>query len=261
MEHHPDRNEFQRDFDRVIFSTAFRRLHGKTQVFPFPESDSIHTRLTHSLEAACVGRSLGTIVGNELAKRRRHNVQGWELGEIVRVACLAHDIGNPPLGHSGEKAIAEFFNGERGRDILKNLPEEKQADFIHFDGNAMGFHILTHSNPNIKEVPGGYGLTYPTLATFAKYPRPAFVDSTTTKDTNKPASEEKPGLFQCDLASFRTIAQKLGIPEKSKEDMWYRHPLAFLTICCKIKVEKVASENSIVLQLEIPQYCKSPLQA
>ena len=184
--HDPDRNEFQRDFDRVVFSTAFRRLHGKTQVFPFPESDSIHTRLTHSLEASCVGRSLGTIVGNRLEQEQLHEVQGWELGEIVRVACLAHDIGNPPLGHSGEKAISEFFRSERGTKVLEELSEEEQADFTHFDGNAMGFHILTNSNPNITKVTGGYGLTYPTLASFVKYPRPAFVDSTTTKDTNKP---------------------------------------------------------------------------
>ncbi len=238
-EHHPDRNEFQRDFDRVIFSTAFRRLHGKTQVFPFPKSDSIHTRLTHSLEASCVGRSLGTIVGNGLEEKQLHDVQGWELGEIVRVACLAHDIGNPPFGHSGEKAIAEFFRSERGRTILEDLPEGQQADFTHFDGNAMGFHILTHSNHNIKEVEGGYALTYPALAAFVKYPRPAFVNSTDTTDANKPASEEKPGLFQCDLEDFRTIAQKLEIPPKSEPDMWYRHPLAFLTeaaddICYKI---------------------------
>lgn len=228
-EHHPDRNEFQRDFDRVIFSTAFRRLHGKTQVFPFPKSDSIHTRLTHSLEASCVGRSLGTIVGNGLEEKQLHDVQGWELGEIVRVACLAHDIGNPPFGHSGEKAIAEFFRSERGARILENLPEEKQADFTHFDGNAMGFHILTHSNRNIKKVGGGYALTYPTLAAFVKYPRPAFVDSANTEDANKLASEKKPGLFQCNLESFGTIAQKLGIPKKIRPNMWYRHPLAFLT--------------------------------
>jgi dGTPase len=248
-EHHPDRNEFQRDFDRVIFSAAFRRLHGKTQVFPFPKSDSIHTRLTHSLEASCVGRSLGTIVGNRLEQEQSHNVQGWELGEIVRVACLAHDIGNPPFGHSGEKAIAEFFRSERGRTILEKLPEGKQADFAHFDGNAMGFHILTHSNHNIKEVEGGYALTYPALAAFVKYPRPACVDSATKENTNepahgeakpgKPASEKKPGLFQCDLENFEMIAQKLGIPPKHKPNMWYRHPLAFLTeaaddICYKI---------------------------
>lgn len=237
--HDKDRNEFQRDFDRVVFSTSFRRLHGKTQVFPFPESDSIHTRLTHSLEASCVGRSLGKIVGNGLEKEQPDTVQGWELGEIVRVACLAHDIGNPPLGHSGEEAIAEFFRSEHGRNILENLPEEKQADFTHFDGNAMGFHILTHRNPKITDVDGGYGLTYPALAAFVKYPRPAFVDSTNTTDANKPASEKKPGLFQCDLENFRKIAQKLEIPPKSKPNMWYRHPLAFLTeaaddICYKI---------------------------
>lgn len=231
MKHHADRSEFQRDFDRVIFSTAFRRLHGKTQVFPFPESDSIHTRLTHSLEASCVGRSLGTIVGNRLGKEQLHKVQGWELGEIVRVACLAHDIGNPPFGHSGEKAIAEFFSSEDGASILKGLSEEEQKDFTHFNGNAMGFHILTASNPSITTVTGGYGLTYPTLAAFVKYPQIPFADCSSKNDESKPASEKKSGLFKCDLGCFSKVAQKLGIPEKNKDkkSMWYRHPLAFLT--------------------------------
>lgn len=234
-----DRSEFQRDFDRIIFSTEFRRLHGKTQVFPFPESDSIHTRLTHSLETSCVGRSLGTIVGNRLKKPHLNDAQGWELGEIVRVACLAHDIGNPPFGHSGEEAIREFFRGGHGKGILEKLPEARHADFTHFDGNAMGFHILTYSNCKIKSVKGGYALTYPALAAFVKYPRPAFVDSATKENTNepahgkgkpgKPASEKKPGLFQCDLENFEMIAQKLGIPPKHKPNMWFRHPLAFLT--------------------------------
>lgn len=169
--HCPDRSEFQRDFDRIIFSTAFRRLNGKTQVFPLPETDVIHTRLTHSLETASVGRSLGTIVGNEL-NEKDSSILGWQLGSVVYAACLAHDIGNPPFGHSGENAIAEFFNSERGDEIIKDINLDEKADFLNFEGNAMGFHILTNSNPNKTSVPGGYGLTYPTLAAFTKYPRP-----------------------------------------------------------------------------------------
>lgn len=118
-----DRSEFQRDFDRVVFSSAFRRLNGKTQVFPFPDTDIIHTRLTHSLETASVGRSLGTIVCNNIDDPK---VKNSNLGSIVCAACLAHDIGNPPFGHSGEKAISEFFKSEYGNTIINSTfpPQE-----------------------------------------------------------------------------------------------------------------------------------------
>jgi dGTPase len=222
--HGPDRSEFQIDFDRVVFSTIFRRLNGKTQVFPFPETDVIHTRLTHSLEAASVGRSLGAIVGNELHKKGR-KVQGWELGAVVSVACLAHDIGNPPLGHSGEKAIAEFFDSERGREIISELSKEQKADFLNFEGNAMGLHLLTYSNPHLTTVSGGLGLTYPAIAAFAKYPRTAHVNGDATI-----ASEKKAGVFQYDIATFSEVATELGIPAKvDGGGKWFRHPLAFLT--------------------------------
>lgn len=221
--HDPNRNEFQRDFDRIIFSAAFRRLNGKTQVFPFPETDVIHTRMTHSLETASVGRSLGTIVGNELNKKQT-SISGWELGAIVCVASLAHDIGNPPLGHSGERAISEFFNSGSGSKVLEVLTPEQKSDFMHFEGNAMGFHILTYSNPKKTNATGGLGLTYPTLAAFSKYPRPAQI-----YNQKNVVSEKKFGLFQCDVGSFSEIAQELGIPLKEEGGRWYRHPLAFLT--------------------------------
>lgn len=221
--HNPDRSEFQKDFDRIIFSPAFRRLYGKTQVFPFPETDAIHTRLTHSLEAASVGRSLGTIVGNEINNRDKE-VGGFELGTVVCAACLAHDIGNPPLGHSGERAISEFFNSGKGEEITKVLSPMEKADFKEFEGNAMGFHILTYSNPNKTSVIGGHGLTYPTLAAFTKYPRPVSI-----KNKKDGVSENKPGLFQLDKKYFAEIAQELGVPEKEEGGRWYRHPLAFLS--------------------------------
>lgn len=214
-----NRSEFLRDYDRIIFSPAFRRLHGKTQVFPFPETDIIHTRLTHSLETCSVGRSLGTIVGNSL------RLEKYNIGSLVSAACIAHDIGNPPLGHSGENAIAEFFTGEFGQEVLNGLSIEQKEDFVKFDGNAMGFYLLTNSNPNITKVEGGLGLTYPTLAAFTKYPRPAYFDS----NTNSRVSEKKPGLFSCSLHVFEQIANELGIPQKTKGNCWYRHPLAFLT--------------------------------
>ncbi len=221
--HNPDRSEFQKDFDRIIFSPAFRRLNGKTQVFPFPQTDIIHTRLTHSLEAASVGRSLGTIVGNEI-NQKDTNVLGVELGAVVCVACLAHDIGNPPLGHSGERAISEFFNSEKGEWIINTLSPAEQADFKDFEGNAMGFHILTYSNPKKTTVTGGHGLTYPTLAAFTKYPRTVLIENEQVG-----VSEKKPGLFQLDKSCFSEIAHELCIPEKKEGGRWYRHPLAFLT--------------------------------
>lgn len=216
--------DFQRDFDRIIFSTAFRRLNGKTQVFPFPESDVVHTRLTHSLEASSVGRSLGTIVGNELKEKYSEFIDGWQVGAIVSAACLAHDIGNPPFGHSGEKAISEYFQSERGLEIIKNLPTKQKEDLINFEGNSMGFHILTYSNPQITKVSGGLGLTYPVLASFTKYPRPSL-----TKNVNKIVCEKKPGLLHCDLDVYREITKELQIPLKQDNDKWYRHPLAYLT--------------------------------
>lgn len=260
-EHNPNRNEFQRDFDRIIFSTAFRRLNGKTQVFPFPETDVIHTRLTHSLEAASVGRSLGTIIGNEL-NNKNSNIQGWELGAVVCAACLAHDIGNPPLGHSGERAIAEFFNSEHGNIIIKDLTEREKADFLYFEGNAMGFHILTYSNPKKTSVTGGHGLTYPTLAAYTKYPRSVLVDN-----QKEVASEKKPGLFQSDIDTYSEIAKGLGIPQKEKGTRWYRHPLAFLTeaaddICYGIMDLEDGYKHGLISYSEcldlLTQICKVP---
>ncbi|MFW6035367.1 MAG: dGTP triphosphohydrolase [Halothermotrichaceae bacterium] len=200
VSHNPNRSQFQKDFDRIIFSTNFRRLNGKTQVFPFPETDIIHTRLTHSLEAASVGKSLGTIVGNKLNHKNK-SIKGWELGAICNAACLAHDIGNPPFSHSGEDAIAEYFNSTRGREFLEVLKPAEKEDFLRFDGNAMGFHILTYSNQKKTSVKGGYGLTFPTLAAFTKYPTPAGIIA---KSSNK-SDKKKPGIFQCDLTAEKQL--------------------------------------------------------
>ncbi len=226
-----DRSVFQSDYDRIIFLAAFRRLQRKTQVIPFPETDVIHTRLTHSLEAASVGRSLGTIVGNNL---NINGIEAWELGSLVSTASLSHDIGNPPLGHSGEKAIAEFFESPRGMEIMDGLTEKQKFDFSNFEGNAMGFHLITYSNPKLTIITGGQNLTYPTLATFTKYPR-AFM-----KNPNETLiSEKKAGLFSCDFDIYKKIALELGIPLKDNGEAWVRHPLAFLTeaaddICYRI---------------------------
>jgi dGTPase len=227
------RNKFQRDFDRLVFSNEFRKLHGKTQVFPFPENDFIHTRMTHSLESVSVGRSLGNIVGERIFDNKKSKIIPEEIGSIVSAACLAHDIGNPPFGHSGEDAVRYFFNNE-GAKYLEDLSLEEKADFQKFESNAMTFHMLTYSNPKKTKNNGGLGLTYPTLAALVKYPRLAHIN-----DFNKNAkSESKPGILKGDLYKFREIADSLKIKKKS-ESKWHRYPLAFLVeaaddICYRI---------------------------
>ncbi len=218
------RNSYYRDFDRIIFSKEFRMLQTKTQVVPFPETDATHTRLTHSLETASVGRSLGINVGialNEIGC----SVNADEFGAIVSAACLCHDIGNPPLGHSGENAIAQYFKDEKGHSILNQyVDEDHRYDFEHFEGNAMGFHLLTNSDQSKTSVTGGFGLTYATLGAFVKYPnRQAIYEKGTT-----PKHFKKSGLFRCDLELFDKIASALGIV-KLGVNTWCRHPLAFLT--------------------------------
>ena len=248
------RNVFQRDFDRLIFSTEFRKLHGKTQVFPFPESDFIHTRMTHSLESVSVGRSLGNIVGEELFEDDL-DIKPQEIGAIVSAACLAHDIGNTPFGHSGEDAIKDFFNNE-GEKYLEVLNKEEKEDFTKFESNAMTFHMLTYSNPNKTKNKGGLGLTYPTLAALVKYPRLSHI-----RDYDKNAkSESKPGILFGDLYNFREIADSLNMKKKS-ESKWYRHPLAFLVeaaddICYRIMDLEDGYNHNLVTYEKVEELLK-----
>ena len=218
--HHPahdSRSEFQRDFDRLIFSAPFRRMQNKTQVFPLPGSVFVHNRLTHSLEVSCVGRSLGHNVSIELTKRHPEYASELEsLESIVSAACLAHDMGNPPFGHSGEKAIDTYFSegeGKRFRDILN---DEQWADCIHFEGNANAFRILTHQFKGRRA--GGFVLTYPTIASVVKYPFTAL---------RSPNKKGKFGFFSSDKASWLRIADKLGIPATA-DDVYVRYPLVWL---------------------------------
>ncbi|GAB3541555.1 deoxyguanosinetriphosphate triphosphohydrolase [Pontibacter brevis] len=236
------RGEFQRDYDRIVFSSAFRRLQNKTQVMPMPESDFVHTRLTHSLEASVVGRSLGRIVGKSILERypelaQEKHIQEADFGDVVAAACLAHDIGNPPFGHSGEDAISAFFLSEAAQPYLETLTEEEKADLQRFEGNAAGFRILTYTYPAHCNLPGGLSLTYTTLATFTKYPKESLPVISGTKNT----SEKKYGFFQTEKAWFNTIAQELGLLKKGSEGevFFHRHPLAFLVeaaddICYRI---------------------------
>ncbi|PTX22564.1 dGTPase [Pontibacter mucosus] len=236
------RGEFQRDYDRIVFSSAFRRLQNKTQVMPMPESDFVHTRLTHSLEASVVGRSLGRIVGKSILERNpilaeEKNIQEADFGDVVAAACLAHDIGNPPFGHSGEDAISAYFQSDEGQPYLQNLTDAEKADLLSYEGNAAGFRVLTYTYPAHCNLPGGLSLTYTTLATFTKYPKESLPKVAGTKNT----SEKKYGFFQTEKAWFNTIAQELGLLKKGNESevFYHRHPLAFLVeaaddICYRI---------------------------
>lgn len=217
-----NRNSYHRDFDRIIFSKEFRLLQAKTQVVPFPEHDTIHTRLTHSLETASVGRSLGTLAALKLDLCEKSN----DIGAIVSAACLCHDIGNPPLGHSGEDAISHFFRDAKGgRLIRENLTKDQCYDFQHFEGNAIGFNLLTSSNPDKTTVQGGLSLTYSTLAAFVKYPNRRIKKYDKEQD---PAFIKKPGLLRHDVDTFKQIAAQLQLPQ-IEDNVWARHPLAYLT--------------------------------
>ena len=218
---HDGRTEFQRDYDRLIFSPAFRRLQNKTQVFPLPGSVFVHNRLTHSLEVSCVGRSIGNNVGRELSVKYPELASELsEIGAIVAAACLAHDLGNPPFGHSGENAIGTFFSEGKGVEYRNrlNISEAQWADLTTFEGNANAFRILTHQFEGRRE--GGFVLTYPTLASIVKYPYESrFADK----------KKQKFGFFQSEVASYERIAEDLGIIRNPMNaDRYARYPLVYL---------------------------------
>lgn len=217
---------FEVDYDRVIFSSEFRSLQDKTQVIPLSETDFVHTRLTHSLEVSVVGRSLGRLVGQKLLKKHPHlqNVHGYQandFGAIVASAALAHDIGNPPFGHSGEKAIGEFFKTGNGLKYKKDLTPKEYQDLCDFEGNANGFKILTESRAGRQ---GGLRLSYATLGAFMKYPKESL-----PKKPTEHIADKKYGFFQSEKKAFSDIANELGLLKRSKTDLSFsRHPLAFL---------------------------------
>jgi len=222
--HHPT---FQRDFDRIIFSSAFRRLQDKTQVFPLAESDYVRTRLTHSLEVSCVGRSLGTIVGEKIIEKYSlNNIHSSDIGSIVAAACLAHDIGNPPLGHSGEDAIKCWFRDSTfGSNLVSELNEKERSDFLNYEGNAQGFRVLCRlQSPDNR---GGMQLTCSTLAAYTKYPRESHIPKEENHWTGE--SSKKWGFFQCDLDLFTEVAAAVGLIKRiDSHNYWCRHPLSFL---------------------------------
>ena len=235
-EQDPDRTPFERDQDRIIYETAFRRLAGKTQVFPLPQSDVTHNRLTHTLEVATVGRSLGRLVASKSpawTAQTGSSLSPADVGAVTAAACLAHDIGNPPFGHNGEAAIAEYFINGAGRDFIKDLAAEQAADFQQFEGNALGFRILTKTNPQKMDTPGGLRLTYATLGAFLKYPKLSTHsanggDSGVSHKT--PASEKKFCAFYDDRQNLINVANTLQLEPKRGGGAkgWHRHALAFV---------------------------------
>ncbi len=218
---------FEVDYDRVIFSSEFRSLQDKTQVIPLSQTDFVHTRLTHSLEVSVVGRSLGRKVGLKLLKKYPHlqSIHGYQandFGAIVAAAALAHDIGNPPFGHSGEKAIGEFFKNGIGKQFKTYLSEKEYQDLCDFEGNANGFKILTESRQGRE---GGLRLSYATLGAFMKYPKESLPKKPTTHIADK-----KYGFFQSEKDAFIDIANELGLIKRSQTNdiSFSRHPLTFL---------------------------------
>lgn len=210
------RTQFQRDYDRLIFSSPFRRMQNKTQVFPLPGSVFVHNRLTHSLEVASVGRSLGNMVSARLEQTGIKHPLLTEIGSVVAAACLAHDMGNPPFGHSGEDAIKAFFTNGEGRSLRTEVSEAEWKDLTLFDGNANAFRILSHQFKGRRV--GGFALTYTMLASIVKYP----YESTL-------ATKPKFGFFQSEKDTFIEIAQCLGLKQTEANGVKYaRHPLVFL---------------------------------
>lgn len=217
------RTEFFKDWDRIVFCSAFRRLQDKTQVHPLAKTDYVRTRLTHSLEVASVGRSLGMQAGRvigALDASLKEVAAPQDVGAIVAAACLMHDIGNPPFGHAGESAIREYFAGP-GQPWLEGLSEVQQRDLLRFEGNAQGLRtVLRLQHP---DEPGGLQLTWPTLGAFAKYP----CDALSGLQPDAGISARKFGVMDSERALFAEVAQGLGLKVRGPH-AWHRHPLAFL---------------------------------
>ena len=217
---------FEVDYDRIIFSSEFRSLQDKTQVVPLSKTDFVHTRLTHSLEVSVVGRSLGRKVGQLVLQKYPHlqSTYGYKMndfGAIVAAAALAHDIGNPPFGHSGEKAIGSYFKNGKGNQFKTYLTDKEYQDLCDFEGNANGFKILTESRTGRE---GGLRLSYATLGAFTKYPKESL-----PKQPSHHITDKKYGFFQSEKTMFKSIANELGLIKKSEQYIsFYRHPLAYL---------------------------------
>lgn len=243
------RTDFRRDYDRLVFSSPFRRLQNKTQVFPLPGSIFVHNRLTHSMEVACVGKSMADEISDAL--RAKYAGEDWcdalrNISDIVAAACLAHDLGNPPFGHSGEKAISTFFSEGPGLKLEEHLTPGQWADLIHFEGNANAFRVLTHQFKGRRK--GGFAMTYSTLASIVKYPF-----------ESRLATKNKFGFFTSEKADFERVADELGIKKLDAPNglVWYaRHPLVFIVeaaddICYEVMDIEDAHKLKILTTAEV----------
>jgi len=247
------RNEFQRDYDRIIFSNIFRRLQNKTQVFPLPGSKLVHNRLTHSLEVASVGRSVARKVSKHLIDKYGsdfHNVV-YDIDTIVSTACLAHDLGNPPFGHSGEETISSYFKYGEGKSLQSQIPENQWSDLVSFEGNANAFRQLTHQFAGRRE--GGLSLTYASLATLIKYPYPSFGKG----------DKKKYNVFNSEIEQFERVMDGCGIPRlDSTKPVYARHPLSYMMeaaddICYLILDMEDAHKRGIIQTNEIDSHFTS----
>ncbi|MDE5635157.1 MAG: dNTP triphosphohydrolase, partial [Muribaculaceae bacterium] len=245
------RSDFRRDYDRMVFSSPFRRLQNKTQVFPLPGgSIFVHNRLTHSLEVSSVGRSIASEVLTALRPRYEGTPDAVALdsiGEIVAAACLAHDLGNPPFGHSGEKAISTFFSEGDGAVLRDSLTDNEWNDLVHFEGNANALRVLTHNFNGRRH--GGFGMTYATLASIVKYPY----------ESSIAGEAGKFGFFDSERKTFERIAGELGLIRRDREDgalEYARHPLVYIVeaaddICYEIMDIEDAHKLRILSSAEV----------
>lgn len=259
----PGRGEYIRDYDRVIFSSPFRKLQNKTQVFPLPGAIFVHNRLTHSLEVASVGRSLGKLVGEKLAEKHKtvfteqsDDFYRFELSDVIQTACLAHDIGNPPFGHFGEEAIRTFFVQFFEKNGNLGLTENQIRDFTKFEGNANAFRILTTLFAK-----SGLKLTFTTLASVIKYPCSSLkgFDKTLLKT-------KKSGFMDSETEAIVEIAKELEIP--GENNTYSRHPFVYLVeaaddICYRIIDLEDAFKLKVihfgeVLELLLPLFDNNP---
>lgn len=245
------RSDFQRDYDRLVFSSPFRRLQNKTQVFPLPGSIFVHNRLTHSIEVACVGRSMAREVSRALSAK--YAAEPWadkllDIGDIVAAACLAHDLGNPPFGHSGEKAISTFFSEGAGLILKDELTPDQWTDLTRFEGNANAFRVLTHQFNGRR--PGGFAMTYSTLASIVKYPY----------SSQMAVKANKFGFFTSETDDFIKVADEVGLIRRNEADTgavsYCRHPLVYLVeaaddICYEIMDIEDAHKLRILTTAEV----------
>ncbi len=206
-----DRSEFERDQNKITFSPFFRHLQNKTQLFPIPHSDFIHSRLTHSLEVSSVGRSMGHLVAKQIALLDNDLPNNFDLDitSIVGAACLLHDVGNPPFGHAGEDAISSFYR-DNSEFLIAHLGKKLVNELSNFDGNAQAMRFIYNSHD--------LNLTLSTIAAVMKYPA-------TYNNTN--IYKSKHSFFSSELGLLDKVASSCGL-NLYQGTTYCRHPLVFL---------------------------------